>query len=162
MKKLFIISLLFCTSCTVLEFEPFNGNKTIVGQGGLYQGTIKKNTAYDRNCRKPLPFTEIKQCKIIKNEKFKYDGVDIYSKGLPNNKNCIFLGNIYSQHNIYSAALLAITLDANVITTSDISFNDSFEQNGALIGGSDAGSVYTINNGIHKIGTVYNLFECIK
>ena len=43
-----------------------------------------------------------------------------------------------------------------------ISFNDSFEQNGALIGGSDAGSVYTINNGIHKIGTVYNLFECIK
>ncbi|MBQ2859153.1 MAG: hypothetical protein IJE82_02185 [Alphaproteobacteria bacterium] len=152
MKKILICFLLF--GCTSLEFISYDGYKEILGTGGLYNHSFYLDDILSTRCNGVFS-----NCNINNNP---YERVDFYYNGLPQNSRCVFLGKIYSQ-NTYETeiALEVFRLGGNVVTESDIAFEDNFSGTGTLLGGSTAGNVYTITQGnLNKVGTNYNVFEC--
>ncbi len=152
MKKI-MLCLLLC-GCSTIEFIPYDGQREIIGKGGLYNKVISIEDIKKSRC-----IGIFSTCDI---EDTEYTKVDIYYNGLPKNKKCKFIGKIES-NNVYDTelALQVIKLGGNVITSSDIEFNDSFLDTGVLRGGSSAGNVYTILQGnLYKYRTHHNIFEC--
>ena len=161
MKKYILLLLLIGSSCVyTTDFIPYTGTREILGTGGLYIGTVHYEKAYRENCSGLNKLHQVDVCKQMRKGEYSSDFVDMYSRGLPENRKCLFVGTIYSNYGSH-AALRAMTLGANVLTKSDITIADSFEQKGTLLIDSEAGGIYTIRDG-HEIltGTVYNAFQC--
>lgn len=148
MKKYILLLLLIGSSCVYpTDFLPYTGTREILGTGGLYIGTVHYEKAYRKNCSGLNTLHPVDVCEQIRKGEYSSDFVDMYSRGLPENRKCLFVGTIYSNYGSH-AALRAMTLGANVLTKSDITIADSFEQKGTLLMDSEAG------------GTVYNAFQC--
>lgn len=152
MKKLLICFLLL--GCTSLEFISYDGYKEVLGTGGLYKYSFYLDDILSTRCNGLLA-----NCGFDNDP---YERVDFYYNGLPQNSRCVFLGKIRS-HNTYDTeiALEVFHLGGNVVTESDIAFEDNFSETGTLFGGSTAGNVYTITQGnLNVVGMNYNIFEC--
>jgi hypothetical protein len=144
MKKLMLILPVMLAACQKPIFFLYEGNKTIVGEGGFVEHYI--------------PASSINNSIINKKTEYKYDGVWFYKSGLPTGETCILIGYV-ADSLTRDVARNALKLGANTATKSTVSFPVKFTNNTGFMDG--VGSADDWYNGYGQKSAVgYNIFEC--
>lgn len=145
MKKIiFILPIILLCACQTKIFYPYDGTKTITGDGGFVWTHIPAS-----NLGKPM---------FGKTPKYKYDSVAFYESGLPAGAKCTLVG-YYAASDIKQFARKMLEMDANVATKSPVILPISFDNNAGILGGTRAASDwYNVDN--IKVATGFNIFEC--
>lgn len=152
MRKFLILSVLFVLSaCVSPVVYVYEGDKQVKGDGGFYDGTLSAE--------------HIRHSIFEASPNYKYQTVDIYASGLPENMQCTLLGYVScSDHS--KLAKIVFEMGANVITRSGVSMPIKFENNAGVLDVSmGAGIVNVTSFGSWGASTQsvykYNVFECI-
>ena len=151
MKGLSLLICLFVLSaCVSPVVYVYDGNKQVKGEGGFYDGTLYSEDI-GRSVFESAP-------------EYKYQTVDIYASGLPENTKCTLLGYVScADHS--KLTKIVFDMGANVITRSGVSMPINFENNeGVLDVSMGAGIVNVTTFGSWGAATQsvykYNVFEC--
>ncbi len=142
---IFTFGILILTGCVRTIYNPYDGQKIVVGEGGFVEYIV-----YADQLNKPL-FSEA--------PKYKYDMVTFYNSGLPANKKCMLVGYYAGKVDYFSLAQAVLTMEANVATKSRVSLPLRFEDKTSVVNiSSDADDWY--NGYGDKVMKGYNIFEC--
>jgi len=139
--------LVLCACKTQGVFYPYEGNKTIAGEGGFIETVV--------------PVNQIGTHIFAKKADYKYDSVAFYKSGLPSGENCKLIG-YYADTNMNQIAKFMLNSNANTATKSSVFFPIKFDNDaGFLDGTGNASDWYSLYNGsMVQTAKGYNIFEC--
>jgi len=144
-KFIFTIMSLVLFGCVTPVYYPYEGNKTVVGEGGFVESVI------------PSDFVK-NNFFFSKRPDYKYDHFAFYMSGLPSDKKCTLIGYV-ADKDYLSIAKFALELDGNAATKSSVSFPVKFSNSSGVLGA--VGSTDDWYNGYgEKVAKGYNIFEC--
>lgn len=142
---LFLVTLTLC-ACTKPVFYPYEGTKTISGNGGFQEGNVKA--------------TKLSNSFFDKKHGYKYDGVTFYHSGLPTGTKCRLIG-YFAGSNSQEIAKNTLKLNGNIATKSSVSFPVKFDKDAGFLDGTGNASDWYNSYG-DKIAKGYNIFECTE
>lgn len=138
-----VLFVILLSACQTIPFVPYDGHKTITGDGGFVRAYI--------------PASDLGHSVFSKPTEYKYNEVTFYESGLPAGKKCALVG-YYATHDLSSFAKLILELDANVATKSTIHLPVKFDNNAGTLDGSYEARDW--HNKYGKVADGFHIFEC--